>query len=209
MIRVGLINGKSVPAEASVDSQSLTETQNKLKVVKTITFSLNLTSILYIFTLHWIITFPKLTIWKKDNLRVVNLKEVGWILWSWLVIIGQGWGMGRRTIWKKWVESCDPEPQSNDVVRSRVELSRDLPLGSRSCRQLSEMSPIPFLIFVTFRAPPPNFAFSLQKRAPAWKKYTTAGGGGGDKYQLSPSSILSKNWSVVYLSLLSLGWPIK
>ena len=33
MIRVGLINGKSVPAEASVDSQSLTETQNKLKVV--------------------------------------------------------------------------------------------------------------------------------------------------------------------------------
>ena len=40
----------------------------------------------------------KLRVWKKDNskaddlkkgnLRVVNLKEVGWILWSWVLIIG-------------------------------------------------------------------------------------------------------------------------
>ena len=28
----------------------------------------------------------------------------------------------------------------------------------------------------------PNFVFSVQKRAPAWKKYTTADGGGGDSY---------------------------
>ena len=154
MIRVGLINGKSVPAEASVDSQSLTETQNKLKVVKTITFSLNLTSILYIFTLHWIITFPKLTIWKKDNLRVVNLKEVGWILWSWLVIIGY---IGPRN-WKK-----DNLNKVGWILWSRTTEQRcgsvacgALPVGSRLCRQLSEMSPIPYLIFVTFRAPPPK-----------------------------------------------------
>ena len=35
MIRVGLINGKSAPSEGSVDSQSLTEKENKLKVLKT------------------------------------------------------------------------------------------------------------------------------------------------------------------------------
>ena len=29
-----------------------------------------------------------------------------------------------------------------------------------------------------------NFALSVQKEALAWKKYTTAGGGGGDLYQL-------------------------
>ena len=47
MIRVGLINGKSAPAEGSVDSQSLDKTQNKLKLKKK---SLHLTFILYIFT---------------------------------------------------------------------------------------------------------------------------------------------------------------
>ena len=41
MIRVGLINGKSAPSEGSVDSQSLTEKENKLKVLKLTNLSFN------------------------------------------------------------------------------------------------------------------------------------------------------------------------
>ena len=42
-----------------------------------------------------------------------------------------------------------------------------------------------------------SFAFSMLKRAPAWKKYTTAGRGGCDKYQLwiyEPTNALELNF---------------
>ena len=44
----------------------------------------------------------------------------------------------------------------------------------------------------------PNCAFSVQKRASDWKKYTNAGGGGGDWYEL---------WKTPPHSTVGVRWP--